>query len=121
MKKFLTILIFFLFSYVFSFAQNYLNITNLTACGYYVNDIYIPPFGTDNIQSDPNNYFTTSKVTWEGAVNFPSPNSVYVDITIPYANSAGIGIFPPCLGSGIPYNVSWTQASPTSDALLLIF
>ncbi|RQO32467.1 hypothetical protein DBR32_02360 [Taibaiella sp. KBW10] len=99
---------------------NVLTIYNLTPCTYTLNSSgplsTIPP-GTSTFISPVNDDFHIAKVVYE----FPSYpwTSVAVGMSTPYANSAGQPV-PPCLTNPF-YTASWSQASITADATLVIF
>jgi len=102
---------------------NTLTIINNTPCYFIVvtqnsgaGGLIIPP-GSTILPNDTDDY-TLAKVSWSGGgsnldVWYGGPT---------FANSSTIGVFPTCFSTpGTAFNISWSQSSPTSNAVLVIF
>ncbi|RQO32468.1 hypothetical protein DBR32_02365 [Taibaiella sp. KBW10] len=102
-------------------SANVLTVHNLTACSYTLSTsgplLTVPP-GTSTFVSAVGNDFYITKVVYNFG-SFPE-TSIGVGLGTPYSNSAGQPV-PPCLVGTTFYTASWSQASMTANATLVIF
>ncbi|RQO32469.1 hypothetical protein DBR32_02370 [Taibaiella sp. KBW10] len=101
---------------------NVMTVQNLTACTYTLStstgQILTAPPGLSTFTSTGSLHFVATKVVYNFGV-FPE-TTLGVGLGSPYANTMG-QTTPPCLVGTTYYTGSWSQASPTANATLVIF
>lgn len=103
---------------------NVMTVHNLTGCSYTLSTniglLFVGP-GTSAFTSPVGQDYIATKIVY----NYGSSPSVSIGVGIPpgfppYSNSSSYPFTPPCLTSSY-YTASWSQASPTAAATLVIF
>jgi hypothetical protein len=103
---------------------NVMTVHNLTGCSYTLSTniglVSVGP-GTSTFTSPSSTPYIATKIVY----NYSSSNPISIGVGIPpgfppYANSASASYTPPCLTTSY-YTASWSQASQTANATLVIF